>query len=75
MRIVPLKFYDSWDYNMAQLSALVEADPEAKKRLVELLSENSKRTASQQISVEFVNNDGISVIGPTLYDPFPLLLA
>ena len=58
---------------MAQLSALVEADPEAKKRLVELLSENSKQTASQQISVKFVNNDGISVIGPTLYDP--LLLA
>lgn len=67
LRIVPLKVYDEWGYNMAQLSALVNADPEAKEELVNLLSENSKLTASQQISVKFFNNDG-SVIGPTLYD-------
>ena len=67
MLIVPLAVFDPLGYNMAQLSALVNEDPKAKEKLTELLSENSKRTASQQVSVEFFGNDG-SVIGPTLYD-------
>ena len=51
-----------------QLAALIDADPEAKELLANLLTENSNRTASQEVEITLFNEEGIVVGGPSLHD-------
>jgi hypothetical protein len=68
LRVFLFKHFAGLGFTSGQLAALIEADPGRKEELANLLTENSKRTASQEVEITLFDNDGIVKAGPSLHD-------
>ena len=68
LRVFRFKHFAGLGFTSGQFAALIDADPEAKELLANLLTENSNRTASQEVEVTLFNEEGIVVGGPSLHD-------
>jgi hypothetical protein len=68
LRVFPFKHFAGLGLTSGQLAALIDADPEAEDMLANLLTENSNRTASQEVEITLFNSKGVVVGGPSLHD-------
>jgi hypothetical protein len=68
LRVFLFKHFAGLGFTSGQFAALIDADPEAKEELANLLTENSKQTASQEVEITLFDNDGIVKAGPSLHD-------
>ena len=68
LRVFRFKHFAGLGFTSGQFAALIDADPERKEELANLLTENSNRTASQEVEITQFNEEGIVVGGPALHD-------
>jgi len=68
LRVFRFKHFAGLGFTSGQFAALIDADPEAKELLANLLTENSNQTASQEVEITLFNEEGIVVGGPSLHD-------
>jgi hypothetical protein len=68
LRVFPFNHFAGLGFTSGQFAALIDADPEAKELLANLLTENSNQTASQEVEITLFNEEGIVVGGPSLHD-------
>ena len=68
LRVFPFKHFAGLGFTSGQFAALIDSDPERKEELANLLTENSNRTASQEVEITLFNKEGIVVGGPSLHD-------
>ena len=68
LQVFPFNHFAGLGFTSGQFAALIDADPEAKELLANLLTENSNRTASQEVEITLFNEEGIVVGGPSLHD-------
>jgi hypothetical protein len=68
LRVFPFKHFAGLGLTSGQLAALIDADPEAKEELANLLTENSNRTASQEVEITLFDDDGIVIAGPSRHE-------
>jgi hypothetical protein len=68
LRVFRFKHFAGLGFTSGQFAAFIDADPERKEELANLLTENSNRTASQEVEITQFNEEGIVVGGPSLHD-------